>query len=280
MTEPVPRAKVMEVFADVRIHRAMADLIRERSTNRHDVREIALAGLELRSCRSILDLGCGFGFFTEALADKIHSQALVTGVDFIDAYQPAFLDTCRRAGLEGRFTSAGVSRLSELTAASFDLVVCSYALYFFPEVIPDVARMLRPDGLFVVITHARNNMAEMIAAFKDVLRHNRMLEGERLPLERILGQFSADNGMDQLRPWFGAVDVRDYRNSLVFGPEDRSRVLEYFLFKSPLLLSSTKVAAEWTRQRLSELLQRTSILRDGFTMSKDDRIFVCSSPTA
>jgi len=280
MTDQIPRAKVMEVFADVRAHRSMADLIREHSTNRDDVREVALAGLDIQKCRNILDLGCGFGFFTEALGDKIHPKAIVTGVDFIDAYERAFLDACGRAALEGRFMSDGVSRLSALSNGSFDLILCSYALYFFPEVIPSIARILAHDGLFVAITHDKSNMAEMISVFKDVLRRNRMLEGDHLPLERILSRFSSENGMGLLKPWFAAVRTKDYCNSLVFRPEDSGRVLEYFLFKSPLLLSSTNVAAEWAAHLLTEQFRQTSVLRDGFTMSKSDRIFICSSPIA
>ncbi len=59
----VAKAKIIEVFTDVRAHRVIADLIRKYSTNKNDVREAAIDGLTLSDCREILDLGCGFGFY-------------------------------------------------------------------------------------------------------------------------------------------------------------------------------------------------------------------------
>jgi hypothetical protein len=151
-------------------------------------------------------------------------------------------------------------------------------LYFFPEVIPRIPRLLTPDGMFVVITHDTNNMAEMITVFKELLRRNQMLVQEHLPLEVILKRFSAENGMGLLEPWFATVTAKDYRNSLVFRPEDGREVLDYFLFKSPFLLSSAQVDPTSVAQLLCEHIQRASFLEDGFTMSKNDRIFICSSP--
>ena len=53
--------QIHKVFDNVQAHLRIADLIRRFSTNRHSVHETALEGLDLRECRRILDLGCGFG---------------------------------------------------------------------------------------------------------------------------------------------------------------------------------------------------------------------------
>jgi ubiquinone/menaquinone biosynthesis C-methylase UbiE len=278
MNKKADDTKIIEVFTDVRAHRLMADLIRKHSANRDDVREIALDRLNLKTCRNILDLGCGFGFFTEALKGKVHPGAVVTGLDLIGGYEAAFLETCRKAELEGRFLSAGAPLIKKITDNTFDLILCSYALYFFPDAIPEISRILTSDGSFIVITHDRNNMREMIAVTKDILSRKNILQEKSLPLEKIISQFSSENGMEMLKPWFGHVSAVDYCNSLVFRPEDSSQIVEYFLFKSPFLLSGTNVEMEWVARLLSVQFQQASFMRDGFTISKNDRIFVCSSP--
>lgn len=278
MGEKSEKQNVIDVFTDVKTHRLIADLIRKHSTNRSDIREIALEGLNISGCRNILDLGCGFGLFTEILKGKVHPSAVVTGVDVISAYEAPFLETCRSAGFEGKFYSSGAPHIKECPDKTFDLILCSYALYFFPELIPHVSRVLASNGIFIAIAHDRNNMRELINITKDILSGNDMLRDGMLPLETIISQFSSENGLELLSPWFGLVNAIDYYNALVFQPEDRSQIIEYFLFKSPFLLSGMNLEMDWVVKLLFVQLQKGSFMRDGFTISKNDRIFVCSSP--
>jgi len=278
MEEKAEKSRVKEVFKDIDAHRFIADIVRKHSTNRSDVREIAVDMLDMSECRNILDLGCGFGFFTEILKGRVHPCAVVTGVDIIDGYETSFHETCKKAGLECRFLSEGASVINNFNDRSFDLILCSYALYFFPEFIPDISRILASSGSFIAITHDRNNMKELIAITKEVLSNNNVLKEERLPLEAIISHFSSENGMDMLSPWFGQLKTADYFNSLVFRPEDVPRIIEYFLFKSPFLLTGTDYELEHIINLLSIHIQKASFMRDGFTISKNDRVFICSSP--
>ena len=273
-------SKIIEVFLDVEAHRLTADIIRRHSTNRKDIRELALEGLDLRHCRAILDLGCGFGFFTEALRGRVHPDACVKGVDIIEDYGPLYLGACRRAGLRGAFfhPDAGVHIIREYDARSFDLVLCSYALYFFPEIIPDISRVLRPEGLFISITHSPENMGELIGAARDALRTKQMLSENTLPIERVIRRFSTENGRELLSPWFESIRAVDYPNTLVFSSADLQDLVGYFRFKSPFFLSGTgfppAVVSELLRQHLEGLL------RPGqpFRISKDDTVFIAAKP--
>ncbi len=110
--------------------------------------------------RRVLDLGCAGGFMAEALAAR---GALVTGID------PA-----RRAVAAGRArssaTGSGVAYLVgegerlPLADAAFDAVVCVDVLEHVRDlaaVIAEVARVLRPDGLFLFDTINRNPLAAL-----------------------------------------------------------------------------------------------------------------------
>ncbi len=220
------KANVVEVFLDVEAHRLTADIIRRFSTNKRDIRDLALGGLDLKRCRSILDLGCGFGFFTEALKGRVHPEAFVRGIDIIEGYGPLFLETCRGIGLRGHFSAGGACSIGTLDDRQFDLILCSYALYFFPEIIPDISRVLKNDGMFAVITHHSGNMGDLIEAAKEALRDSNMLTGEALPIEGIIRRFSSENGYQLLSPWFGRVRSLDYPNDLVFSPGALEELVE------------------------------------------------------
>jgi cyclopropane fatty-acyl-phospholipid synthase-like methyltransferase len=52
-------------------HAAISEIIRRVSSNPADVRDVALAGLELGAVRRVLDLGCGFGFLTARVMPRV-----------------------------------------------------------------------------------------------------------------------------------------------------------------------------------------------------------------
>ena len=89
-----------EVFRDAKKHQEVAGIISEYLQNKDDIRSMALNDLELSESKNILDLGCGFGFFTQALKGRVHPDAKITGIDRYPEYewfyfqsgQPVFMD--------------------------------------------------------------------------------------------------------------------------------------------------------------------------------------------
>ncbi|NPU83191.1 MAG: methyltransferase domain-containing protein [Syntrophaceae bacterium] len=278
MNERPDPAAIQSVFGDIPGHRAIAGIIRSHSTNSRDVRHYALEGLDLSKCGDILELGCAFGPFTETLQGRVSPAGVVVGVDIVEAYDEPFLDACRRAGLRGRFLAEGVPVVRSFPEASFDLVLCSFALYFFPEVIPEVARILRPGGLFVVITHDRNNMGELADLIREILAREGDLPEGRLPVEAIVARFSAENGEALLAPWFGRIDALDYRNTLVFPSSDIPQILRYIRFKSPFLLTGTSRTVPDLILLLERELHQWIRNAGSIRLSKNDRIFRCRLP--
>jgi ubiquinone/menaquinone biosynthesis C-methylase UbiE len=273
------QGQVTKVFIGVEAHQETAALIRSHSANRRDIREVSLTNLDLQQCRRIIDIGCGFGFFSEALRHKVPPTAHLTGLDMIPAYEPLFLDVCKRIGVPGRFLTAPVSHVHTLPEKSWDLVLCSYALYFFPEIIPRIARLLTLTGIFITITHAIDNMGELIAAARSSLRKKGyLLDQDRLPIEKIIGRFCAENGQALLSPWFARIDTTDYLNTLIFKPDEVSFLLSYFHFKSPFFLTGIDLDQAGILNTITAHLTDVSRSQNGFTISKDDRIFICRQP--
>ncbi|MDI9570972.1 MAG: class I SAM-dependent methyltransferase [Pseudomonadota bacterium] len=279
MNREAQQEQITAVFTGVDAHLVTAGLIRSHSTNREDIREAALRGLDLRPCRRILDLGCGFGFFSEALRNRVGAEAQITGLDMIPAYESLFLDVCRRIGVQGRFIAAPASHIETLPERSWDLILCSYALYFFPEIVAQIARRLTAGGIFITITHAEKNMGELFAAARTVLKEQGLINRDRLPVEDIISRFCAENGEQLLRRAFHRIDIIDYPNDLVFKPDELPILMAYFRFKSPFFLAGIDAQRrDGIMTRFAVHLEDVARRQAGFTIFKDDRVFICRAP--
>lgn len=279
MAEVIDKKKIRKVFRDVQKHLAIAQLIRRFSTNKEDIRKTALKQVDLSNCQNVLELGCAFGAFTEALKERLHPDATVTGIDVIPEYKPFFLNACRRAGYFGTFSSSGIEQTGNYSSSSYDLVICSYALYFFPHMIPEIARILRKNGLFITITHSREDMREIVGIVKKILKQNNFLDhNQQLPIEIIFDQFSAEKGKTLLQPFFSKVQSIDFKNTLVFQPHEMDHFLDYFQFKKSFFLMGTEAHNKNIARQLLNELQDTAMKKNFVSMCKDDRIFICSNP--
>jgi 2-polyprenyl-6-hydroxyphenyl methylase/3-demethylubiquinone-9 3-methyltransferase len=115
----------------------------------------SLQGLE------VLDLGCGGGLFSEALAAR---GALVTGVD----PSPASLEAARQHAQLSDLSISYVRGAGERIPAEddrFDLVRCCDVLEHVGDLertIAECARTLRPDGLFFFDTINRTQLSKLL----------------------------------------------------------------------------------------------------------------------
>jgi 2-polyprenyl-6-hydroxyphenyl methylase/3-demethylubiquinone-9 3-methyltransferase len=118
-----------------------------------------------------LDLGCAGGFMTEALAAR-GAQA-----EGIDPSQGAIAAARAHAAAEGLQIPyrTGVGEALPYAEDSFDAVVCVDVLEHvtsLPEVLSEVARVLRPGGWFLFDTINRNPLAAfaVVTAAERILR--------------------------------------------------------------------------------------------------------------
>ena len=279
MAQLPDKKKIRQVFRKVQKHLLIEQLIRQFSTNKEDIRKKALTRADLSCCANVLELGCAFGSFTGALKDRLHPAAEIIGLDIVPEYKPFFLEACKRAGYNGSFSASGINLIKKYSAASFDLVICSFALYFFADIIPEIARVLRKEGRFIAITHYQSNMNELIGITRKILEKKKLLEhNDPLPVEVILRQFSAESGRERLSEHFSRVSSIDFKNRLIFQQQEINSLMEYFHFKSPFFLFGTDTDSNIIAEELILELQKTAAKNKVITMCKDDRIFICSRP--
>jgi SAM-dependent methyltransferase len=256
-------------YEDPAAHESISALIRRHSSNREDVREAMLRALDLGGAEEVLDLGCGFGYWTEGIASRVPHGARFTGIDACEGNEHSYLQSVGSTGRHARFICATLDHRLPFDDASFDLVIAAYSLYFFAHIVPEVARVLRPDGLFLAVTHSEGCFAGLLSAVG--------LSTDDSPLARLIREFSAENGEALLARDFAQVARVDYRNSLSFQREDRADFLTYLQFKLPLLSPGAtfgKGLPEAVNKRASESLHG----RGRVIVQKDDTLFICGGP--
>ena len=97
----------------------------------------------------VLDVACGTGVVSLAMAAAVGPGGSVLGVDLSDGMVASAAARAQAAGIsQARFARMDAEALT-LPAASFDLVVCALGLMYMPDAdaaLREVQRVLRPGG--------------------------------------------------------------------------------------------------------------------------------------
>ncbi len=128
----------------------------------HDLNPVRLGYIAERANLSgarALDVGCGGGLLSEALA---HAGAHVTAIDLA----PAVLDVAKlhlyESGLKVDYRETSVEALADEMPSTFDVVTCMEMLEHVPDpgsVIHAMARLLKPGGRLFLSTLNRTPLA-------------------------------------------------------------------------------------------------------------------------
>jgi SAM-dependent methyltransferase len=244
---------VIKSYGDLALHRTIGELIKRHSENGEDIREVAKRLVDWHDVRKIADLGCGYGWFEEALGNEF---SLILGIDCLEANERGFLAVAQKAAEAVRFMNLQLPSHIDVESDYFDLVVAAYSLYFFPDVLPEVYRILRPGGTFLIITHS----AAMLEEGEEFFDFSN--------LRQVINNFSAENGATLLRALFADITSVDYVNSLAFDKEQSDDLAKYIDFKREFI--SKDVSPVVVRAKMLDELETRGTMR----FNKNDRIFV------
>jgi ubiquinone/menaquinone biosynthesis C-methylase UbiE len=157
-----------------------------------------------------LDVGCGRGAATIALAEAVGNDGHVTGIDL----SPRMIEACRAdvagLGLSNIDVQVMDALSPSLPAAGYDLIVSSLVVFFLPD--PPAAlsawrRLLTaPGGRLAIATFGHRDPVwdAVDATFRPYLPA-RMLDARTTGAA---GPFSSDAGVEELVGAAGYIDVR------------------------------------------------------------------------
>jgi len=256
-------------FADPAKHKTSAAIIQKLSSNPLDIRNVALDRISLAAVHNVLDLGCGFGFMSAKLVAATPPGTRLIGVDIFPENRTPFLTACTVKDHPVEFITRDIKNGLPWQNGCFDLIVCSYSLYFFVESLAEIARVLHPDGWFIVITHSEHAFQGLYSAAG--------IAPKTSPLRSLLKKFSAENGYRRLHSFFREIETIPYNNRLCFQSENLVDLLHYVQFKLPLLVENTHRIDRIPRpvkQKLTLSLQHNQTV----IIDKTDAVFRCRSP--
>lgn len=274
--------EIKETFSNTKKHQLTGKIIRDHSTNKTDIREFALKNVDLVKAKHILDLGCGYGFFTAGLKGKVKKDVHIVGLDVQEIYQKSFLKTCQNIGAIGEFHASDAKELLTYPSHSFDVIISSFSIYFFPDIINDIARILKQNGKFIVITHSQNSLAELIKHLPNTISNLGISIPEILSIQRLFYNFSLEQGEKRLKPFFKTVKKRAYKNKLYFNHNDIKKLKPYLDMKKYILLKEISdtspdqigIALDMLMSSLVKETKRTGSI----SFTKDDAVFICTEP--
>ena len=240
-------------YANYEQHARIAGIIREHSENKRDIRSTINSLIPWDRVENVLDLGCGYGWFEEVMPAGLLT---IVGIDCLEENRAPFLDAAKKRAREAHFYTLQLPAQIGVPPGNFDLILSLYSLYFFAPVLPEVRRLLKPEGLFVSVTHS-NSMLEEGQHYFDFKN-----------LRRVIENFSAENGETKLARHFETVTYEDYPNSLVFRRGDEEKLAMYIDFKSGFIEKDADPAL--VRDTMLRELKRRGSLR----LNKNDRVFL------
>lgn len=246
--------EIIQSYSDLAVHAEVGTIIQHHSENKKDIRRVVRDAIPWdNGIRDILDLGCGYGWFEEAVPAGLDT---IGGIDCLEENKRPFLEAARPKAREVFFFRMTLPGATGLSTARFDLIVSLYSLYFFPGFLPEIARLLRPGGLFLCLTHSASMLEEGQHYF------------DFRNLRKVIERFSAENGTTILRPFFTDVRHIDYPNSLVFHRGDEASLARYIDFKKEFI--EKDVDPRIVREKMLSELRRKGELK----FNKNDRIFL------
>jgi len=105
--------------------------------------------------QKILDIACGTGDFSIAIARKAHPDTVVTGLDLSEGMLKVMAQKVAAKGLSGRICSEqGNSEQMRFDSGSFDVVTIAFGIRNFEHrdtALREILRVLKPSGRLVIL---------------------------------------------------------------------------------------------------------------------------------
>lgn len=227
----------------------------------------------------VLDVACGTGVVTLAVASAVGSGGSVMGVD-LSAGMVASAERCAQAAgiSQVRFDRMDAEALS-LPVASFDLVVCSLGLMYMPDAdaaLREIHHVLRPGGRAVLAVwgeRARCGWASLFAVVDAEVR------SEVCPLFFRLGQ---DEALPRSCAEAGLTVTLSHRKEYSLWHADADAACEAAFAGGPVALAWSRFD-EATRDRVrAHYLDAISQWREGaaYRLPAEFLLVVAHRPTA
>ena len=126
--------------------------------------------------------------------------------------------------------------IREMPNDSFDLIITSYSLYFFPHLIPDIARILLLTVFLLPLLTVRILLVKPFDLLDPAWKNVGILEQGRNGYQQVIFCiFAGRMERTQLEKYFKRVEQVNYKNSMIFNDENINDCIFYIQKKKNLI---------------------------------------------
>ena len=180
-----------------------------------DIDKWMLDVLPLTPGMAILDVGCGAGKQCFSYLTHLNGKAEITGGDVSDQLLAKAREENKKHDERVVFTKLDFNQEFPFPSATFDLVSCSFAIYYaedIPDTIREMHRVLKPGGhLFTT-----GPLPENKRMFYDIIEEATHQSIPPMPGSSRYGS----EILDAIKNEFSSVEVHRFENPLVFPSVD------------------------------------------------------------
>ena len=256
------RAALKEQYKDSSNFRKRTALHARFGANRYSFYRWVFDQIDFAHTESMLELGCGPGFFWQQNADRLPAARIVAS-DFSGGMVRE-----ARANLGAQASKLSFCQLDAgvlpFKDASFDSIVAMLMLYHVddrPKAFAEIRRVLRGGGTLYASTMGRAHLRELREIAARVF-------GPTPRIAAAFERFGLETGYDQLRSAFSHVEVRRYESSMRV--TEAQPVLDYFLSTARM----RRLPSERMEALRAELDREITAQGGGIPVSTDLGVFV------
>lgn len=179
------------------------------STNKLGLSNWIFQHYTLKPNQYILELGCGDGGIWKSCPDRIPNDIKIVLSDFSEGMLAAAKENLK--GLDFIEYKIMDAQNIEYSDNVFNIVIANHMLYHVPDIrkaLGEIARVIKPNGIFYASTNGINNMEELT-----ILLHN--FDSRIDFATNSIGQaFGLETGKEKLNKFFQTVKIERYEDSL------------------------------------------------------------------
>lgn len=239
------------------------------STNPRPWHEWIFEQLALPTSARILEVGCGPGLLWSTNRERLGAGWRITLSDLSEGMVRAARDALSLIPLDS-FVCLDVQDLP-FAPRRFEAVIANHMLYHaraVADALSCITRVLTPDGKLYAATNGEAHLWELAELVRQAAGR-RVSEGENA-LQRSVSNFSLQSGYDQLKRFFGEVEVLRYPDSLRV--TDTEAIVQYVTSSAVIRLSEDGLA------RLRELVSERIEDEGAVDIRKEVGVFIASAP--
>ena len=222
----------------------------------------------------VLDLACGTGLVARLAAEKVGPSGSVTGTDI----HPAMVEVARATSPAAPEVEWHVAPAEDLPLpdASFDAVLCSLALQFFPDkvaALEEVRRVLAPGGRVAIGTPGP--IPPLMADLHEVI--DRHLGAEAAGFVHAVFTLHDPAEVEKLLTAAGFAEVEAEHRALPVRLDGPANFLWQYLQGTPLAMAVAEIDHDARMALQMETVERWQPYVDGDGMAMDPGLVVATA---